>query len=339
MAETQNKDKRMKVKLGRRPARFTRASILRGRVLARHLSALGPAPTASPDYVSAVMQNVPAGWGMDGNDTYGDCVIADCAHQEMLRTANSGMVFVPTNLQVLALYAYFQGYTGDPNDLNAIQAYLANNDNGCDEATVMQYLESSGWNGRKLDGFANLDPTQLDELRWTVCIFGACRLGVNLPQSAMDQSNAGQPWDYVPGSSCIGGHDVPIVKYDANGTFWVVTWGQLQAVTPAFINAAYTDGTGPYVEEAHAELAFDWVNQAGTAPDGLNIQQLQQDLSTIVSPQPQPPSGPQPQAPRPMLHQMINQIEAACNVALANPNIHAKQFKTQLEQILAPYPS
>jgi hypothetical protein len=159
---------------------------------------------------------------MDGNDTYGDCVIADCAHQEMLRTANAATIWMPSQLQILALYAYFQGYTGDPNNLNDIEAFLAENDNGCDELTVIQYLASTGWSGRKLDGHANLDPTQLDQIKWAVCIFGASRLGLNLPDSAMNQYNNGQPWDYVPGAQLDGGHDVPVVKYDASapGKAW-----------------------------------------------------------------------------------------------------------------------
>ena len=288
------------MKFGRKPARFTRESFMRSHVLARHLSALGPAPATPRDWVSAVTTADTAAWGMFANGPdpnapaplsqqgLGDCVIADCAHQEMLRTANVGTIWIPTDLQVLALYTYFQGMNIDPNssdlDANAIAAYLEQNDNGCDELTVIQYLTTTGWQGRKLGGSANLDPTQLDQLKWAVCIFGASRLGLNLPQSAMDQFNAGQPWDYVAGSSLDGGHDVPIVQYDANYVY-VVTWGQLQPVTYAFLAAKYDDGT-PYVDEAHAELAFDWVNAAGTCPDNLDLAQLQADLSSIVSPTP-----------------------------------------------------
>jgi hypothetical protein len=48
-------------------------------------------------------------------------VIADCAHREMLCTANVRTIWIPTDLQVLALYAYFQGMDIDPNssDLDA----------------------------------------------------------------------------------------------------------------------------------------------------------------------------------------------------------------------------
>jgi len=232
---------------------------------------------------------------MDGNDQYGDCVIADCAHQEMLRTANAGTIWIPTQLEVLAFYAQQQGYVGDPSNLAAIEGYLQNNDNACDELTVIQYLQQTGWLGRKLDGHANLNPTQLDQVKWAVCIFGASRLGLNLPDSAMQQFGNG-PWVPATNAKLDGGHDVPVVKYDGQ-YFYVVTWGALQPVDPSFFAAKYADGT-PYLEEAHVELALDWVNAAGTAPNNLDLAQLMADLSSVTDvtppapPQPNPPPGP-----------------------------------------------
>jgi hypothetical protein len=237
--------------------------------MAAHLRALGSAPAASPDWISAVAHQAPDGWGMDGNDQYGDCVFADCAHQEMLRTANVGKVWIPTTEQVLALYSACTGF--NPDDPNT--------DNGADELSMIEYLTATGWDGRKLDGHANLDVAQIEQLKWAVCIFGASRLGVNLPQSAMDQFNANQPWDYAGDASPVGGHDVPLVKYQAD-MYFVVTWGRLQPVTPGFMAATYPDGT-PYLEEAHAELALDWMNQCGRAPSKLNLKQLVADLQAI----------------------------------------------------------
>lgn len=274
------------------------ASFLRSHVMARALSALGAPPATSPDWVTAVMKQA-GQWFMFGNDRYGDCVCADCGHAEMLRTANVGQIWVPSIDQVLALYAYFQGYDG-PDELDHIEDYLANNDNGCNELDVITYLTKTGWNGRKLDGSANLDPTQLDQIKWAVCIFGASRLGVNLPDSAQAQFASSQPWTPVSDAQLDGGHDVPVVGYDAS-YFYVVTWGKLQPVSLSFMTAKYSDGT-PYVEEAHAELAFDWVNQAGTCPANLNLTQLMADLSAIVEPEPQPspvPPSPVPAPPGP----------------------------------------
>lgn len=259
------------LKLGRKAARYTRASFQRSHVLARHLAALAPAPVNSPDWVSAVTKQAPSGWGMFGNDKYGDCVFADCAHAEMLRTANVGAIWIPTDEQVLALYSACTGF--DPNDPNT--------DNGADELSVIEYLTKTGWLGRKLNGSANLDPTQLDQLKWSVCLFGASRLGVNLPQSAMNAFENNQPWDVGDDEAPAGGHDVPLVAYQGD-MFFIVTWGKLQPVTKDFMLAAYPDGS-PYVEEAHAELALDWANAVGQAPNKQFMPALAAELNQIAT--------------------------------------------------------
>lgn len=317
-----------KLKYGRKPVRHTPASFMRSHIMTRALNALGTPPATSPDWVSAVMKQA-GQWFMDGNNVYGDCVVADCAHQEMLRTANVGTIWLPPQANVLALYAYFQGMKINPNadlapgSLSQIEAYLASNDNGCNELDVITYLTKTGWMGRKLDGSANLDPTMLDQIKWAVCIFGASRLGLNLPDSAQSQFEAGEPWDYVPGAKLDGGHDVPVVQY-GNGSFGVITWGKLQPVTEAFLTAKYPDGT-PYLEEAHAELAVDWTNAAGTCPANLNLTQLMADLSAIVEPEPQPspvppspvpsPPGPPPSPPLPMSKEQLFKLIAMADAA------------------------
>lgn len=264
----------MELKMGRRPAVFTRESLVSSHILARHLAELGPAPAISPDWVSAVMKQSPDGWGMDGNDQYGDCVFADCAHQEQLRTANVGQIWIPSVDDVLQLYSACTGF--DPNDPST--------DNGANEAAVIGYLTSTGWLGRKLDGHADIDPTNIDHMKWAVCIFGACRLGVNLPQSAMDQYRANQPWDvggdYGGDQAPIGGHDVCVVQYNTQYAY-VVTWGKLQPVTWGWMSAAYPDQT-PYVEEMHAELAADFINAIGVSPSGFNLTQLLADLQVVA---------------------------------------------------------
>jgi hypothetical protein len=313
----------MKYKYGRRPARYTYASLARAIVMSRHLKSLGPAPAASPiDYTVAVTNQAgSAGWGMDGNDQWGDCTCASSAHQKMVRTANAGKIVIPSMTNVMYLYAVMNGYTGSATNLAAIEAYATANDNGADELTLEQYLEHTGWMGNKLTGFANLDVTQLDELKWGQIIFGATRLGVNLPTTAMDQFNAGQPWDYVPGAQLDGGHDVPIVKYDADYVY-VVTWGQLQPVTYAFMAAQYDDGT-PYVEEAHCELDAEWLEKSGTAPDGLDLAQLTADLSAIVNNVPPPTPTPPPPSPKPAVskQQLGSMVQQRANTDISNSSM------------------
>lgn len=300
--------------------------------MGRHLSALGPAPAASPDYVTAVMHQSPNGWLMDGNDQWGDCTCASTAHQKMLRTANAGSIVIPSMTDVMYLYAVMNGYSGSATDLAAIEAYCTANDNGADELSLEQYLEHTGWMGNKLAGFANLDPANLDQLKWGVCVFGATRLGVNLPTSAMDQFDAGQAWDVVTGATLDGGHDVPIVKYDAQYAY-VVTWGQLQPVTYAFLAAKYADGT-PYVEEAHVELDAEWIEQSGKCPDGLNMAQLVADLTAIVSPTPPPVPTPPP-APKPTMskYQLYTLVYEANHADFRNQKMTVQDMAADLASI------
>jgi hypothetical protein len=251
----------MTFKLGRWPARHTLRSMRSALVMARALDPLGAPPAASNDYTAAV--TVP--WGILRNDTLSDCVCADTGHTLMLRTANASSIVVPTDNDVLALYEAVGGYV--PGD--------ASTDNGCVEADMCTYLQKTGFLGHRSDATGSIDPGNLDHLRWCVQLFGACRIGVNLPQSAMDQFDAGQPWDVGGDATIVGGHDVPIVKYDGD-YFYVVTWGKLQPVTPAFITA--------YNEEAHAELFADWVRSQGTAPSGLDLEDLATKLAQIDMP-------------------------------------------------------
>jgi len=190
----------------------------------------------------------------------------------MLRTANVGTIWTPSTDEVLALYSAVTGFNqNDPST-----------DQGADELSTIEYLTNTGWQGRKLDGHANLNVKKLDQLKWTVNIFGASRLGINLPQSAIDQFNSNKPWDVVKGSQCAGGHDVPLVGYDApSDTYYIVTWGKLWEVSGDFMKAKFHDGT-PYLEEAHAELAFDWVNSMGTSPSKQSLVQLLQDLTSVT---------------------------------------------------------
>jgi hypothetical protein len=247
------------LKLGRKPARHTRRSLKSALVMARALDPLGAPPPASNDYTAAV--KVP--WGMFANDRLGDCVCADTAHALMLRTANASSIVVPADSDVIALYEAVGGYV--PGDEST--------DNGCDETSMCEYLEKTGFLGHRSDATGAVDPQNLDHLKWCIQLFGTCRIGVDLPRSAMDQFEAGEPWDVRGDGAILGGHDVPLVKYDGAGMFYCVTWGRLQPVTPAFVLK--------YTEEAHAELFFDWVQAQGVAPPGLDLDDLAKKLAAL----------------------------------------------------------
>lgn len=250
------------MKLGKAPAEHSLRTMRSALRMASFLDPLG-APPATCDYYRAVEAQAGQDWRMFCNDQYGCCVWADTAHALMQRTANAGSIVYPSDADVLAAYSAVTGF--DPRDPST--------DRGTSETAACQWLMSTGFAGHKSAGTAMLDPRDLDHVRWCISIFGTCRLGLYpLPQSAMDQYDAGQPWTWVANSPSVGGHDVPLVGYDENW-FYCVSWGRRIPVASAFITA--------YCDEAHAELYPDWVRAQGTAPNGLDLAQLEVDLRAI----------------------------------------------------------
>jgi len=240
-------------------------------------------PPATLDRWSAI----PAGTiGMDGNDAVGDCTCADVDHEvKSVQVAAGNPEVASTAAEVLAAYSAITGYNpADPSS-----------DQGAEMQAVREYWQKTGF---ALGGqvhqvllFAELDIHNDNLVKWALDQIGAVGIGVNFPRSAMDQFNADQPWDVVSDDGGIeGGHAVAVVGYDA--TYWyVITWGQVQKVTPAWFRA--------YVEEAWVSLAADFVNaHSGEDPLGGTLFDLGAQFSALTG-QPNPVAPPVP-APTPV---------------------------------------
>ena len=230
-------------------------------------------------------------WEMLGNDTAGDCDPVAQDHSVMAWTANAGTPVVPTTADALRAYSEITGY--DPSKTQP------DGSNPTDNGTVMQdgldYWRKTGMPvgaGRhQILAFAQVDHTSPLEMRAAVALFGEILLGVQIPQSAMDQTEAGQPWDYVPGSPILGGHAICCGRYDANaGTWTVITWGQEQIVTEAFMTQ--------FLGEAWVAVSQEWFEANGNTPSGLNLATLGQDFTALTG-QPAPWAGQKPPAPTP----------------------------------------
>ena len=186
----------------------------------------------------------------------------------MLRTANAGTIIIPTDEDALSLYEAVGGFVpGNPST-----------DQGCDETAMCQYLEDTGLCGQKSAGAAMVDPTNIDHIRWTVQIFGACRLGIIVDERMEQQFSSRQPWETPadPNDPNAGGHDVPIVAYDTEHAY-VVTWGGLQPVAWSLV------GNSAFLDEAHAEAWPDFIRSGGTTPAGFDSQTLLADLNVLKS--------------------------------------------------------
>lgn len=245
-----------KVKLGKLATRYDPRTLM----MAKYITADLAPPPASEDWSTKVGPK----WGMMRNDKIGDCTCAAAGHLIMEWTANAGSMVTPSTPEIVKAYSAITGY--DPK--------TGTHDNGAVELDVLNYWRKTGIAGHKIAAFVALEPSNHMHIMDAVYIFGACYIGVQLPQSAQGQSvwsvpPQGTTGPGAPGS--WGGHAVPVVAYDPRG-LTVVTWGQLLRMTWEFWQA--------YCDEAYAVLSADFVSK-GKAPNGFDLKTLQADLKKI----------------------------------------------------------
>lgn len=256
--------------LGRKP----NSGKPRIRLTATELLGVAATPPASVDYYSKVD---PASWGMDGNDTVGDCTCAEIDHAVKTMQVAAARPEVVSNAQeVLDAYSAITQY--DPNDPST--------DRGAEMQAVRNYWRSTGFTlGGSVDKillFAELDISSTALIEYALSRFGEVGLGIRFPASAMAQFHAGRPWDVRRHARIEGGHAIALVGYDAD-FYYVITWGRVQRMTPAFFHR--------YVEEAWVSLSEDFVNNiSGEDPFAETLYQLGEQFSSVTGqPNPVPP--------------------------------------------------
>lgn len=202
-------------------------------------------------------------WGMFGNDRIGDCTCAAIAHMLMNWTAHTGSMITPSEEEIISVYSAISGYDKDTGQ----------NDNGAAITDVLAYWQKNGISGHKIDGWVQIDHTNLESVRQAIYLFGGLDIGVNLPNSAMDQTNDHKTWEVVADDGGIdGGHCIVNFGYGAGGTT-VVTWGDLQPIAWDWFKA--------YCDEAYAVVSLDWLDKSGIAPNHLNVAALRADLLAL----------------------------------------------------------
>lgn len=204
-------------------------------------------------------------WGMLGNDQYGCCVWSGFAHQCMMWAATNGDKTLSfTSDQILGPGGY--GSTG-------FVVSDSSTDNGTDVATACQFWKDNTFLGHKIQGFAEVG---IGNMAKAAFLFGSVGIGIIVTQAQMDQFDHNEPWDVVQSSQQLGGHYVPVIGRNAQGNFLCVTWGRLQAITPAFIEAQ--------CDEAVCQVSDDWINaQQQRSPRGLLMADMLNDMQTLSS--------------------------------------------------------
>lgn len=165
---------------------------------------------------------------MNGNDAAGDCVACLWANsRSLVSRALSGTTEYPTQAQVWTVYK-----TQNPGFVpgNGPHGYGSNDDQGMDEQTLWEYLvKNGGPDGKKLIGFAQIDHTNLQEIKNAISLGGTVAFGVQV--AAAQQSQFPGVWDYVPGSPIEGGHAIlagghtDVASNDVKAACWASEFG------------------------------------------------------------------------------------------------------------------
>lgn len=252
------------LKLGKQPATEDKRDLMFAKYLNK---AQLPAPPAQFGHETLFG---PKDWGMLGNDQWGDCAWAGPAHETMILTTEGGHPATFTTQGVLSDYAAGTGF--NPNDGAPGQNPT---DRGSNVRDVLKYRQKTGIidanNTRhQIGAYVKLSTKDLDQVLEAMYLFEVVGIGIEFPDSAMDQFNNGQPWDVVPGAKVTGGHYIPLVAKREN--LEVVTWGALQQMTDAFYQT--------YCDEAWAYISAEDL-QSGKSPEGFDLQQLQADLAAV----------------------------------------------------------
>jgi hypothetical protein len=162
--------------------------------LASILTGVMPTHPAAADNLSLV----PA-WILGQNDQFGDCGPVSIANMVLQVTTYLGDEPVHvTQADIFDLYRR----SGNPGFDPKTDA----DDNGVDYQTMLEALLADGIGGKKPIAFAQIDPSNLEELRAAVAIFGGIGMGVVLEEAQKAQTPDGT-WDYSP-SAAWGGHAV-----------------------------------------------------------------------------------------------------------------------------------
>jgi hypothetical protein len=265
---------------GKLPAQPARPQLRLSTVLAERLTA----PPASADW-----QDDRIVWPMYGNADWGDCVFAEIGHAvNQLTYYGTGAEVEPPEDDILNAYSKVTGF-----DPNAGPPGSNPTDQGTYIQDALKYWRKTGISGHKIVAYASLDVGNLDEIRQAIALFGSISIGMNFPDSAMDQFDTGQTWDVVKGARIEGGHCVLAGAYDKDGV-GIVTWGAETRMTWKFWQK--------YVDEAWVCLDEDGLTTAATYFTGAaSFYALGQEFASLTgqknpvpTPQPQPTPVPTP---------------------------------------------
>lgn len=236
--------------LGRLPAQFPAGL--------RDLSYYAAGPLPKPP--ASVTVPAVADWGMDSNDTLGDCGVAGIDHGfKAAATDTSETEPFPTAQQVAG---YYLAYTGGQDSGVVLSQFLA-------------HVRQAGFYGHSISEYAPVPVNDVPMLQFVIDAYDYAYVGIQVTQAMMDAAQGGPaPWTWTQEEAAgepIGGHCIILVGYDSNWLYGI-TWGSVVRIAwPAWHAMA---------EEAWCVLTGELVS-AKADGHGINLAALQADLSRL----------------------------------------------------------
>ena len=228
----------MGLRLGKAPARIDDRTI----TLRSILKTLPPPP---PYYMvdDGMPEKIPV--SMLGNDSVGDCVIvAEDNHTLRFECVEQSKCIDLTVDDALNQYYKEQGWK--PSRCSCLSMWNPKPDNGLVMLDALNYWRQSGLvvGGYTYKIHAYASALVESEIKQCIYYLYGAEIGIALPASAMDQFNAGLPWDVTDEEfkNILGGHALYVVGYD-EVFLYVLTWGRVQRMTWAFYHK--------YMDEAY----------------------------------------------------------------------------------------
>lgn len=227
-------------------------------------------PPASADWYSAVPIV-----GMHANNLWGDCVEASLANIIQGETwYGQGNEVIVDDPAVIAAYSAITGFNPNAGGPGSNPT-----DNGTNIADGLAYLKATGMAGHNIAAYGRVGVSDHARVMTCAAEFGYASIGINLPNSAVDQFNSVQVWDVVKSDGgSDGGHCTAMCGYTPVGPVaW--TWGRPQQMTWSFWDA--------YVEECWPVVSHDWISAAsGKDPDGVDLVTLGAEFQSVTGQNP-----------------------------------------------------
>jgi len=210
--------------------------------------AVSPAPDGTP-------------WGMDGNDSKGDCGVAGINHGFMSAAA---AVKVTTR----------EVWPDDQSIVNYYLTYTGGQDTGVVLADFLQYVKAKGFFGHTVQAYAPVAVHDIPTLQFAINAYTFAYTGIKVTSAMESKFQQGKPWTLTDLFSPVaGGHCVPLVGYDSD-YLYCVTWGKVQPISYSAWH---------YIsDEAWAVISGEFQTNQGDGR-GVNLAALTADLAKLAA--------------------------------------------------------